>query len=110
MTDSASAGRFALLSDGRTVEIRPAQPNDIDDVRRMHEQLSPENAYFRFFSFSAKAPEREAVRVCRADGPDHAALLARLAGELVGVASYEPTSRPGVNHWHGRAPSCSAWG
>ena len=96
MTDPASAGKFALLSDGRTVEIRPARPDDIDDVRRMHEQLSPDNAYFRFFSFSPKAPEREAVRVCRADGPDHAALLARLAGELVGVASYEPTSRPGV--------------
>ncbi len=96
MTDPASSGKFALLSDGRTVEIRPARPDDIDDVRRMHEQLSPDNAYFRFFSFSPKAPERESVRVCRADGPDHAALLARLAGELVGVASYEPTSRPGV--------------
>ncbi len=96
MTDPASAGKFALLSDGRTVEIRSARPDDIDDVRRMHEKLSPDNAYFRFFSFSPKAPEREAVRVCRADGPDHAALLARLAGELVGVASYEPTSRPGV--------------
>ena len=96
MSDPASAGKFALLSDGRTVEIRPARPEDLDDVRRMHEQLSPDNAYFRFFSFSPKAPEREAVRVCRADAPDHAALLARLAGELVGVASYEPTSRPGV--------------
>ena len=96
MTDPASSGRFALLSDGRTVEIRHARPEDLDDVRRMHEQLSPDNSYFRFFSFSPKAPEREAVRVCRPEGTDHAALLARLAGELVGVASYEPTTRPGV--------------
>ncbi len=71
-------------------------PEDLDDVRRMHEQLSPDNSYFRFFSFSPKAPEREALRVCRPEGTDHAALLARLAGELVGVASYEPTTRPGV--------------
>ncbi len=96
MTDPASSGKFALLSDGRTVEIRHAWPDDIDDVRRMHEQLSPDNSYFRFFSFSPKAPEREAARVCRPESPDHVALLARLAGELVGVASYEPTSRPGI--------------
>lgn len=96
MTAPATSGRFALLSDGRTVEIRHAMPEDLDDVRRMHEQLSPDNSYFRFFSFSPKAPEREALRVCRPEGTDHAALLARLAGELVGVASYEPTTRPGV--------------
>ncbi len=96
MTAPATSGRFALLSDGRTVEIRHATPEDVDDVRRMHEELSPDNSYFRFFSFSPKAPEREAVRVCRPEGADHAALLAWLAGELVGVASYEPTTRPGV--------------
>ena len=96
MTDPSSPGTFALLADGRTVEIRHARPGDSDDVRRMHEQLSPDNAYFRFFSFSPKAPGREAARVCRAESSDHAALLARLAGELVGVASYEPTAKPGV--------------
>jgi acyl-CoA synthetase (NDP forming)/RimJ/RimL family protein N-acetyltransferase len=87
---------YALLSDGSTIEIRPALPEDADDVREMHEQMSPDNAYFRFFSFSPQAPEREAERVCRPEGPDHAALLARLDGQLVGVASYEPTRRPGV--------------
>jgi acyl-CoA synthetase (NDP forming)/RimJ/RimL family protein N-acetyltransferase len=87
---------YALLADGSTVEICPAAPQDIDDVREMHKQMSPDNAYFRFFSFSPQAPEREAQRLCRPDGPDHAALLARLDGRLVGVASYEPTRRPGV--------------
>jgi acyl-CoA synthetase (NDP forming)/RimJ/RimL family protein N-acetyltransferase len=87
---------YALLSDGTTVEIRPARPHDAADVREMHQQMSPQNAYFRFFSFSPQAPEREAQRLCRAEDPDHAALLARLDGQLVGVASYEPTGRPGV--------------
>jgi acyl-CoA synthetase (NDP forming)/RimJ/RimL family protein N-acetyltransferase len=87
---------YALLSDGSTVEIRPARPEDADDIRRMHEQMSPDNAYFRFFSFSPRAPEREALRLARPEAPDHAALLARLEGKLVGVASYEPTERPGV--------------
>ena len=96
MTDRAPESRFALLADGSTVEIRQATPDDAADVREMHERLSPANSYFRFFSFSPQAPEREARRLCRPAGPDHVALLARLGGQLVGVASYEPTGRPGV--------------
>jgi acyl-CoA synthetase (NDP forming)/GNAT superfamily N-acetyltransferase len=96
MIDHGAVGRFALLADGTTVEIRQATDADADDVRAMHERLSPANAYFRFFSFSPQAPEREARRLTRPPGPDHAALLALLGGELVGVASYEATSKPGV--------------
>jgi acyl-CoA synthetase (NDP forming)/RimJ/RimL family protein N-acetyltransferase len=87
---------YALLADGSTVEIRAARLADAEDVRRMHEELSPGNAYFRFFSFSPQAPEREAQRLTRPAGDDHVALLARLGGDLIGVASYEPTGRPGV--------------
>ena len=87
---------YALLADGSTVEIRHARAQDADDVREMHRELSPANSYFRFFSFSPQAPEREAKRLCRPDDDDHVALLARLEGRLVGVASYEPSGRPGV--------------
>jgi len=93
---TTSVASYALLADGSTVEIRPAQPEDCDDVRELHEQMSPDNAYLRFFSLSPLAPEREAQRLCRPEGPEHAALLARRDGRLVGVASYEPTDRPGV--------------
>jgi acyl-CoA synthetase (NDP forming)/RimJ/RimL family protein N-acetyltransferase len=96
MTDRATESRFALLADGSTVEISQATPDDATDVRQLHEGLSPENAYFRFFSLSKQAPLREARRLCRPRGSDHAALLARLGGQLVGVASYEPTDRPGI--------------
>jgi acyl-CoA synthetase (NDP forming)/RimJ/RimL family protein N-acetyltransferase len=96
MTDRATDSRFALLADGSTVEISQATPDDATDVRQLHEGLSPENAYFRFFSLSKQAPLREAGRLCRPQGLDHVALLARLGGQLVGVASYEPTDRPGV--------------
>ncbi|HEY2313247.1 MAG TPA: GNAT family N-acetyltransferase [Streptosporangiaceae bacterium] len=87
---------YALLSDGSTVEIRQARAEDAADVRQMHEQLSPSNSYFRFFSYSPLAPEREAQRLSRPDDGEHAALLARLDGKLVGVASYEPSGRPGI--------------
>jgi acyl-CoA synthetase (NDP forming)/GNAT superfamily N-acetyltransferase len=92
----SSAPSYALLADGSTVRISAARPEDFDDVRQMHAQMSPDNAYMRFFSLSPLAPEREAQRLCRLGGPDHAALLARADSRLVGVASYELTARPGV--------------
>src|SRR6202050_1068034 len=83
------AGVYALLSDGRTVQIRPATPGDFAAVKAMHEAMSPDNAYLRFFSLSRTAAEQEARRVTRAPGPHHAALLALYDGQVVGLASYE---------------------
>jgi acyl-CoA synthetase (NDP forming)/GNAT superfamily N-acetyltransferase len=105
-----TARSFALLIDGSTIEIRDAQAEDLEAVRAMHAALTPENAYLRFFSMSPLNAEREAARVCRPPGPDHAALLAWLGGELAGVASYEPTRKPAIgeialavpDHLHGR--------
>src|SRR6516162_5237121 len=94
---SARAGRvYALLADGATIEIRPVRVTDFDAVRDMHAAMSPDNIYLRFFSMSRTAAEREAQRVCREPGADHGALLAWLAGELVGVASYEVGGSPGT--------------
>jgi acyl-CoA synthetase (NDP forming)/RimJ/RimL family protein N-acetyltransferase len=105
-----TAAVFALLTDGGTVEIRLATSQDEDAVREMHAALSAENAYLRFFSLSPLNAEREARRICREPGADHAALLAWLDGELAGVASYELTGTPGTaeiafavpDHLHGR--------
>src|SRR6266487_2405716 len=103
-------GVYALLTDGTTVLIAPARPQDEDAVRQMHAQMSPDNIYLRFFSISPAAADREAKRVTRPPDADHCALLAWLGDELVGVASYEPTGKPGVaeiafavtDHMHGR--------
>ena len=91
-----TTARYALLTDGSTVLIRPARAADAEAVRAMHAALSPENLYLRFFSLSPRNAETEAARVCREPGPDHATLLAWLGDRLVGVASYEPTSVPGA--------------
>jgi acyl-CoA synthetase (NDP forming)/RimJ/RimL family protein N-acetyltransferase len=80
---------YALLADGTTIEIRPATPGDLTRVRVMHEAMSPDHEYLRFFSLSRLSAEREARRVCRPPGPDHAALLAVRGGEIVGVGTYE---------------------
>ncbi|MBV9379124.1 MAG: GNAT family N-acetyltransferase, partial [Streptosporangiaceae bacterium] len=50
--------------------------------------------YLRFFNLSRTAAEREARRVCRGPAPDHAALLALLDGEVIGVATYEVAGPP----------------
>jgi acyl-CoA synthetase (NDP forming)/GNAT superfamily N-acetyltransferase len=87
--DLLPAGTYALLTDGSTVEIRPARPDDARAVQAMHAAMSADNFYLRFFSLSPRSAETEARRVCREPGPDHAALLAWLGSRLAGVASYE---------------------
>jgi acyl-CoA synthetase (NDP forming)/GNAT superfamily N-acetyltransferase len=94
LTGRAAAGgsgrSYALLADGTTLTIRPPGPEDYEAVKRLHEAMSPENLYFRFFSASRVSAEREARRVCLDDRPGMVALLGLLGDELVGVASYEP--------------------
>jgi len=91
-----AAATYALLTDGSTVEVRPARPQDFEAVRAMHAAMSPDNMYLRFFSMSPGVAEREASRVCREPDSDHMALLAWQDGRLVGVAAYEPAGKPGV--------------
>jgi acyl-CoA synthetase (NDP forming)/GNAT superfamily N-acetyltransferase len=80
---------YALLTDGTTIEIRPARPEDFAAVRDLHAKMSPDNLYLRFFSLSPIAAEREARQICREPGPDHVALLAVLDGEVVGCGTYD---------------------
>jgi len=93
LTALAEAGRsYALLADGTTMTIRPAGPGDYEAVMQLHEAMSPDNLYFRFFSASPAAAEHEARRVCLKAGPGLVALLGLLGDDLVGVASFELTT------------------
>jgi acyl-CoA synthetase (NDP forming)/RimJ/RimL family protein N-acetyltransferase len=80
---------YALLTDGSTVRIRRAEPQDADAVRELHAAMSPDNAYLRFFSLSPVNAEREAERICREPEPGHVALIAWRDDTPIGVASYE---------------------
>ena len=95
MSALAGAGQsYALLADGATLTIRPPGPGDYEPVRQLHEAMSPDNLYFRFFSASRASAEWEARRVCLEGGPGLVALLGLLGDEVVGVASYELTADP----------------
>jgi acyl-CoA synthetase (NDP forming)/GNAT superfamily N-acetyltransferase len=87
------APAYALLVDGSTVLVRQAGPADFGAVKAMHEAMSPDNVYLRFFSIGPLVAEREASRVCREAAAGRAALLALSGDEVVGCASYE--SAPG---------------
>ena len=89
MSAQAGPSAYALLTDGTTMEIRPARADDFDAVRDMHARMSSQNLYLRFFGVSRAAAESEARRVCREPAPDHGALLAVLEGQVVGCGSYE---------------------
>ncbi len=90
------AATYALLTDGGTVEVRPARRRDFEAVRAMHAAMSPDNMYLRFFSMSPAAAEQEAKRVCREPDSDHVALLAWQGDRLAGVAAYELAGKPGA--------------
>ena len=84
MTGRAEDGRsYALLADGTTLTIRPSGPGDYEAVRRLHEAMSPDNLYFRFFSASRVSAEREARRVCLEGRAGHGG-AARPAGRRGG--------------------------
>src|SRR5271157_2776716 len=85
-----SGQSYALLADGTTLTIRLAGPGYYEAVKRLHETMSPDNLYFRFFSASKVSAEREARRICLEDRPGLVALLGLLGDDqLVGAASYE---------------------
>ncbi|WP_329260898.1 GNAT family N-acetyltransferase [Actinoallomurus sp. NBC_01490] len=88
-------GVYALLTDGTAVAIREMRPGDLDAVHKLHQDMSPENLYLRFFGISPRLADEVAARLCREPDPDHAVLGAWLAGELVGVAEYDRTATPG---------------
>jgi GNAT superfamily N-acetyltransferase len=89
-----AGSRYALLADGTTAEIRPATPDDFDAVKAMHEAMSPDNAYLRFFGLSRTAAADEARRTCLEGGPGHVALLALSGGVVAGCASYHLLGAP----------------
>lgn len=78
----------ALLADGSTVEIRAAGPQDLDEVLRMHREMSPEDLRLRFFAANPRYANEAAARICAPPHPGYRALLAVARGQVVGAAEY----------------------
>ncbi len=97
MPDTASSEAvYALLIDGTPVRIRALGTDDLDAVRDLHRGMSPDNLYLRFFGHGERTADEVAAHLCRDSGPEGAALGLWLAGDLVGVAEYDPAGEEGV--------------
>jgi acyl-CoA synthetase (NDP forming)/GNAT superfamily N-acetyltransferase len=86
----------ALLSDGETVCIRPAQSGDDERVQRLYDGLSDESLRLRFFGASRASGRRAAGRLPGPPREGHLALVAVHGGQVIAVAEYERTVAPTV--------------
>jgi acyl-CoA synthetase (NDP forming)/GNAT superfamily N-acetyltransferase len=83
----------ALTSDGAIVAIRPATGADADAIGGLFRRVSAASLRLRFFAQPGRSVlAAEVTRLTRPPSPRHATVLAELAGEVVGVASYERRS------------------
>ena len=78
-----------VLADGGTVHIRPIVADDATRLNALHERLSSESKYLRFFSPMPHLSESLLDRFVRVDYVDRFALVAMLGDEIVGVARYD---------------------
>lgn len=80
----------ALTADGAIVAIRPLGEADQDAVTDLFGRSSPDSLYLRFFTVPSRSHlETEVNRLVRPPSPVHVTIGAELAGDLVGIASYE---------------------
>lgn len=89
------AGADALTADGAIVSIRPATSADTAALTDLFRRSSAASLRLRFFATPGESVlAAEVARLTRPASPDHAALIAELAGEVIGVASYERWGGP----------------
>lgn len=86
-----------MLEDGAAVLIRAVVPEDAARLERMFYRLSSNSIYFWRFVPVPHQPYWAAQMgaMARVDGADHYALVALVAGEIVGIARYDRGGVPG---------------
>ncbi|MEU8006051.1 GNAT family N-acetyltransferase [Catellatospora sp. NPDC049111] len=111
MIMAASAiGCDCLAADGAIVHLRPAGEKDRAGLARLYRSASDASRRMRFGYLSNRQVDDEVTRLTRPAGADHAVHVACHRGQVIGVASWERTDRPGVaefavfvaDDWQGR--------
>lgn len=82
-----------VLRDGGTAHLRPITPQDADALQEFHLAQSPESVYLRFFAPMPRLSERDLARFTTVDHVDRVAIVAVVAGRIVGVGRYDRTGR-----------------
>jgi acyl-CoA synthetase (NDP forming)/ribosomal protein S18 acetylase RimI-like enzyme len=86
-----------VLADGATMHVRPIRPGDGPAIQALHQRLSAETIYFRFFTPLSTLSPRLLDRLVRVDYVDRFALVGVLGDDIIAVARSErlPSSQPG---------------
>jgi acyl-CoA synthetase (NDP forming) len=96
--DVETAGSYALLSDGRCVQIRAALPSDWQAVHDFAAGLGRSSIYRRFFGFPKYPGKLVADAVCApaavVEPRPRGSLLALLDGTVVGLAEWIRAADP----------------
>ena len=87
------------LRDGRTATLRPIDPSDAPSLIDLHNRLSFESQYYRFFGPKPNLTPAEAEYLARVDFHKRFAIVAEIESaktkELVGVGRFD-VNEPGV--------------
>ncbi|MGH9301583.1 MAG: GNAT family N-acetyltransferase, partial [Acidimicrobiales bacterium] len=78
-----------VLTDGGTVHVRPVTPDDAPLIDALHQRLSAETVYLRFFSPLPRLSPALLRRFTEVDYKDRMALVALLGPSIVAVARYD---------------------
>lgn len=82
--------RSVTLKDGTTVRVRPIRPADEPELSALYARLSPETAYQRFFTVTARLPPSWADILANVDYERRMAIVAvGPDNELIAVARYD---------------------
>jgi acyl-CoA synthetase (NDP forming)/GNAT superfamily N-acetyltransferase len=89
-TISSPAAVDALTADGAIVSIRPVTAADTGPITALFNRASGASLRLRFFTNPGRRMlEAEVTRLTRPPAPEHGTIAAEIAGEVIGVASYE---------------------
>jgi GNAT superfamily N-acetyltransferase len=84
------------LRDGRTVVLRPIDPSDAERLIDLHNHLSFESQYFRFFGPKPQLTPAEAEYLANVDFHRRFAIVAEVDGhEIIGVGRFD-VNEPGI--------------
>ena len=86
--DPDSYAHNAVARDGRTVRIRPIQPDDLDAMMAMWQRLSPETIRMRFFA--PRSMTREQMRYFTdVDNDTRVGFVAESGDRILGVSRFD---------------------
>lgn len=77
-----------VLRDGGLAFVRPVRADDAALLASLHERLSDESKYLRYFTARPSLPQDELLRAVSVDYRDRMAFVAFVQGELVAYACY----------------------